>query len=42
MSRYIIDHQITDPEKMKQFDYEGYEFHPAFSEGNQWVFTRKL
>ncbi len=42
MSRYIIDNEITDVEKIKQFDSEGYQFHPAFSEGNTWVFTRRI
>jgi len=42
MSRYIIDNEITDVEDIKQFDCEGYEFHPAFSEGNTWVFTRRV
>lgn len=42
MSRYIIDNRLTDPEKIKQFDYEGYQYHPALSIGKQWVFTRKL
>ncbi|MBL7003193.1 MAG: peroxide stress protein YaaA [Gammaproteobacteria bacterium] len=41
MSRYIIDNQITNVDAIKDFDSEGYAFHPAFSEGNQWVFTRK-
>jgi len=42
MSRYIIDNEITNVEDIKQFDSEGYEFHPAFSEGNTWVFTRRV
>ncbi len=41
MSRYIIDNEITDVEKIKKFNCEGYQFHPAFSEGNTWVFTRR-
>jgi len=42
MSRYIIDNEITDVEDIKKFDCEGYAFHPAFSEGNTWVFTRRV
>ncbi len=42
MSRYIIDHELTDIEDIKNFDREGYEFKPALSEGNNWVFTRRL
>jgi uncharacterized protein len=41
MSRYIIDHQITDPQLLKQFDVEGYQFNNAASDGDQWVFTRR-
>lgn len=41
MSRYIIEHAITHVEDIKNFDSEGYGFHPAFSEANNWVFTRK-
>jgi len=41
MSRYIIDHEITRAEDIKKFDSEGYEFKPALSEGNSWVFTRR-
>jgi cytoplasmic iron level regulating protein YaaA (DUF328/UPF0246 family) len=42
MSRFIIDSEITRPQDMQQFDREGYVFKPALSEGNSWVFTRKL
>jgi len=42
MSRYIIDHEITDIEAIKDFNYEGYQFKPALSEHHQWVFTRRL
>jgi len=40
MSRYIIDHQIDAPEKLKEFDYGGYVFSEAMSQGNDWVFLR--
>ena len=36
MSRYIIDQQINTPEKLKQFDSDGYRY----SEENDWVFIR--
>ncbi len=42
MARYIIDNEITDVNEIKQFNAEGYQFHPAFSEGNTWVFTRRI
>ena len=42
MSRYIIDHELTQVEDIKKFDSEGYEFKPALSDVNTWVFTRRL
>ncbi len=41
MSRYIIDHQINDPEQIKNFDSDGYYFNSDFSKGDEWVFTRE-
>ncbi|MBL7001113.1 MAG: peroxide stress protein YaaA [Gammaproteobacteria bacterium] len=41
MTRYIIDHELTLAEDIKGFDSEGYQFNPAMSEGNNWVFTRR-
>lgn len=41
MSRYIIDHELTQAEDIQQFDREGYRFNPAMSDGNSWVFTRR-
>ena len=40
MTRFIIDNRITDPERMKLFDYEGYFYNDRMSTGNEWVFTR--
>lgn len=40
MARYIIDHRIEDPELLKAFDYDGYEFNSSMSQGDTWVFTR--
>ncbi|MGB0938331.1 MAG: peroxide stress protein YaaA [Colwellia sp.] len=42
MARYVIQNQITDIEKAKDFDLAGYAFNPEFSKGNDWVFTRKI
>jgi cytoplasmic iron level regulating protein YaaA (DUF328/UPF0246 family) len=41
MSRYIIENQIEDPEKIKQFDVAGYAYQPAMSSAREWVFTRE-
>lgn len=40
MTRYIIDHRIDRPEKMQQFDTDGYRFSPEMSKGDDWVFIR--
>ena len=40
MSRYIIDHRITEPENIKGFDREGYRFSPEMSHADEWVFLR--
>ena len=41
MCRYVIDRGIKQPEKLKEFDYEGYAYNPAMSSGGEWVFTRE-
>lgn len=41
MSRYIIDHELTDVESIKDFNIEGYAFDEALSRGNDWVFSRR-
>lgn len=40
MSRFILKHQLTDPEDIKGFDEEGYLYNPRLSKGNNWIFTR--
>ncbi len=40
MSRYMIDHQITEPEQIKAFDTDGYYFSEAESTADDWVFLR--
>lgn len=41
MARYLIDHQIDDPEALKEFNREGYEFNAELSASREWVFTRR-
>ena len=41
MARYIIEKKLTDVEQLKNFDLAGYQFNREFSQGNDWVFTRK-
>jgi len=40
MTKYIVKNKITDPEKIKGFDLEGYMFNPELSKERDWVFTR--
>lgn len=41
LSRYIIQHQLSDSEDIKTFNDDGYTFSKKRSKGNTWVFTRK-
>jgi uncharacterized protein len=40
MSRFIILNRLSDPEDLKNFNYEGYLFQESLSEENDFVFTR--
>lgn len=40
MGRYIVENQITDPEKLKFSEVNGYRFHEELSQDDTWVFTR--
>ncbi|MFO8086584.1 MAG: peroxide stress protein YaaA [Bacteroidales bacterium] len=40
LSRYILQHQIEDPEAIKAFDEDGYRYHESLSDEANWVFTR--
>ena len=40
MSAYIIKNGITDPMKLKGFDWDGYRYNSAMSDGSELVFTR--
>ncbi|MFT3998110.1 MAG: peroxide stress protein YaaA [Asticcacaulis sp.] len=41
MARYVIDNRITDPERAKSFDSEGYRFVPEQSTDTAWTFSRR-
>jgi len=41
MSRYIIQNRLQDPEDLKSFDEEGYQYNKKLSKDNNWVFTRR-
>ncbi len=40
MARYIVDHNISNPEDVKLFNTEGYMFDVNQSTEDEWVFTR--
>lgn len=40
MARYIIQHRLTDPKSLLDFDTGGYEYRPDLSEENKPVFVR--
>ncbi|MBT7611249.1 MAG: peroxide stress protein YaaA [Bacteriovoracaceae bacterium] len=40
MSRYIIDHKITDPKELLKFDTAGYIYNPELSTKNEPTFVR--
>ncbi len=40
MTNYIITNKITSPEKLKQFDLDGYNFSEELSSENKWIFVR--
>lgn len=40
MSRYIIENNILQADKIKEFDWQGYRYQEELSTGNDWVFTQ--
>ena len=38
--RYSIDHKLQEPEELKNFDYDGYNYNPELSQVDRWVFCR--
>ncbi|MRX11691.1 peroxide stress protein YaaA [Pseudoduganella sp. FT25W] len=42
MARYAAVKGITDPQKLKKFDIDGYRYVPDASNDNTWLFRRKL
>ncbi len=41
MARYMIDHRVKTLRALRAFDYDGYAFNEALSDGDDWVFTRE-
>ena len=42
MTRYAVINRLTEPEALKDFDYDGYAFAPEVSDKSCWVFRRRL
>jgi cytoplasmic iron level regulating protein YaaA (DUF328/UPF0246 family) len=40
MARFILEHELTEPEGMKKFKADGYRYNKAQSSAREWVFTR--
>ena len=40
MARYAIEHRLTRPAQLQQFDAEGYAYAPEVSQPDRWVFRR--
>lgn len=40
MTRYIIQNKINNPEELKEFNEEDYEYNEELSSEKEWVFTR--
>ncbi len=40
MSAFIIKNQLTEPEQLKAFDEEAYQFNASLSDSENWYFTR--
>jgi cytoplasmic iron level regulating protein YaaA (DUF328/UPF0246 family) len=42
MARYAAEHGITDPQRLKAFDVDGYAFDESVSTEKAWVFRRRI
>ena len=40
MTNFILKNRITNPDELKLFNMEGYEYNDRLTEGNNWIFTR--
>ncbi len=41
MARFIIDHELNEPDGMKKFKMDGYRYNKSLSSTREWVFTRE-
>ncbi|MER2540133.1 MAG: peroxide stress protein YaaA [Azonexus sp.] len=42
MTRYAVLNRLSEPEGLKDFDYDGYAFESSASDEKSWVFRRRL
>lgn len=42
MTRYAVVNRLSEPEGLKDFDYDGYAFEPSASDEKSWVFRRRI
>lgn len=40
MTRYIAEHQLKTPNKLTEFNVDGYRYHEGLSSDREWVFVR--
>lgn len=40
MTRWVVQHRVLDPERLKEYDGDGYRFSRSLSSADEWVFTR--
>jgi cytoplasmic iron level regulating protein YaaA (DUF328/UPF0246 family) len=40
MARWIIRNRVLEPERLKQYEEDGYRFAPDLSRGDEWTFVR--
>lgn len=42
MARFLIDNRIREPEGLREFSWEGYEFSPEHSDGENFRFVQRF
>jgi len=40
MAHYVVKNRLTNPEQLKGFDMDDYQYNEALSKGQNLVFTR--
>lgn len=41
MARFATVNRLVNPERLKDFDYDGYVFEPSASDDSRWIFRRR-